>query len=249
MGNTGAIAKNFHEGTRSEYLAQYVFSAFGTSIPVPHPEDSGIDLHCTLGRVIGRRLHVSQFYYVQVKSGKEKIIYEGKESIEWLISHKYPFILCYVDKKNNKIKIYQTISLSIQHHNLLNYESVELFPDEFNDLFELDENHRKALIKLGKPILDFRISELSDNAWIKKAKEILEAWIDIDQRNINQKDIGFFTFIAPLKYETNVIFDRIGIIIRHIDNKREDINNKYLDSFLKLLSEEVYKSLEKKDKT
>jgi hypothetical protein len=37
-----------HEGSRSEYLAQFVFSSFGTAIPVPHQEDSGLDIYCTL---------------------------------------------------------------------------------------------------------------------------------------------------------------------------------------------------------
>ena len=45
---TGSIAANPHEGSRSEYLAQFVFSSFGTAIPVPHQEDSGIDIYCTL---------------------------------------------------------------------------------------------------------------------------------------------------------------------------------------------------------
>jgi len=32
---TGSIAANFHEAGRSEYLAQYIFTMFGTSVPVP----------------------------------------------------------------------------------------------------------------------------------------------------------------------------------------------------------------------
>ena len=44
----GSLARGFHEGSRSEYLAQFVFSSFGTAIPVPHQEDTGIDLYCTL---------------------------------------------------------------------------------------------------------------------------------------------------------------------------------------------------------
>jgi hypothetical protein len=28
MGNPGAVATNYYQGTRSEYLAQYVFSMF-----------------------------------------------------------------------------------------------------------------------------------------------------------------------------------------------------------------------------
>jgi hypothetical protein len=43
-----AIVTNFHEGSRSEYLAQFVFAKFGTAVPVPHQEDYGLDLYCTL---------------------------------------------------------------------------------------------------------------------------------------------------------------------------------------------------------
>ena len=42
----GAIAANLHEGSRSEYLAQYVFSSWGTAVAIPHQEDSGLDLFC-----------------------------------------------------------------------------------------------------------------------------------------------------------------------------------------------------------
>ena len=37
----GSFARNFHEGTRSEYLALYFFSSLSTAVPVPHPEDTG----------------------------------------------------------------------------------------------------------------------------------------------------------------------------------------------------------------
>ena len=73
----GAIAKNAQEGTRSEYLAQYVLSAFGTAIPVPHPEDSGIDLYCTLGHRVGRRFLVEHQYLVQVKAQKTRFIIQA----------------------------------------------------------------------------------------------------------------------------------------------------------------------------
>jgi len=51
----GSLAYNLHEGSRSEYLAQYVFSSFGTAIPVPHQEDSGIDIYCTILEREGQR--------------------------------------------------------------------------------------------------------------------------------------------------------------------------------------------------
>jgi hypothetical protein len=49
----GSLATNPHEGRRSEYLAQHVLSSFGTAIPIPHQEDTGLD--CTLLERIGRR--------------------------------------------------------------------------------------------------------------------------------------------------------------------------------------------------
>jgi hypothetical protein len=65
---TGSIAANLHEGSRSEYLAQYVFSSFGTAIPVPHQEDSGLDIYCTLLEPQGKRAWPRAYYSVQVKS-------------------------------------------------------------------------------------------------------------------------------------------------------------------------------------
>jgi hypothetical protein len=100
MGNNtiaGTIAPNFHEGSRSEYLAQYVFSAFGTAFSVPHQEDSGIDLYCTLGERIGQRLHVQNYYFVQIKSEKKEIEYGGDEAVKWLLSHQYPMLICFID--------------------------------------------------------------------------------------------------------------------------------------------------------
>ena len=67
IGMAGSIAANLHEGSRSEYLAQFVFSSFGTAIPVPHQEDSGIDIYCTLVESVGQRAWPRAYYSVQVK--------------------------------------------------------------------------------------------------------------------------------------------------------------------------------------
>src|SRR5215469_679933 len=98
MGETGAVAVNFHEGSRSEYLAQYVFASFGTAIPIPHQEDSGIDLYCTLTERIGRRAWPRAYFAVQVKSAMDDWIFDGEESIRWLVEHPLPLFLCIVDK-------------------------------------------------------------------------------------------------------------------------------------------------------
>ncbi len=53
---TGSTSANFHEANRSEYLAHFAFSSFGTSVPVPRPEDTGLDLYCTLTERVGQRI-------------------------------------------------------------------------------------------------------------------------------------------------------------------------------------------------
>jgi hypothetical protein len=63
----GSIAANLHEGSRSEYLAQFVFSSFGDAIPVPHQENSGLDIYCTLFERVGQRAWPRAYYSVQVK--------------------------------------------------------------------------------------------------------------------------------------------------------------------------------------
>ena len=96
----GAIAPNLHEGSRSEYLAQYVFASFGTAVSVPHQEDSGIDLYCTLTERVGSRAWPRAYFSVQVKSTMDPWILDGKDSVQWLAEHPLPFFLCVVDKSS-----------------------------------------------------------------------------------------------------------------------------------------------------
>lgn len=103
----GSFARNFHEGTRSEYLALYFFSSLGTAVPVPHPEDTGLDLHCTIAENIGLRAWPTCFYSVQIKSEFAPWKIAGTQSIRWLVEQPFPIFLCYVDKKVGRIRVYQ----------------------------------------------------------------------------------------------------------------------------------------------
>jgi hypothetical protein len=105
---TGSIALNLHEGSRSEYLAQYVFSSFGTAIPVPHQEDSGLDIYCTLVTPQGKRAWPRAYYSVQVKSTMTPWVFDSPESVRWLIEHPLPIFLCIVRKTEARILVYHT---------------------------------------------------------------------------------------------------------------------------------------------
>jgi hypothetical protein len=95
----GSTSANFHEGSRSEYLAQYVFASLGTSISIPHAEDTGLDLYCTLTERIGQRLWPKAYFSVQVKSTPDLWKFDSAESVRWLIEHPLPIFLCVVNKK------------------------------------------------------------------------------------------------------------------------------------------------------
>jgi hypothetical protein len=93
------IASNYHEGGRSEYLAQYVFSAFGTSLPVLRQEDHGIDLYCTLTERKGPMAWPYAHYSVQVKSTADPWHFEGRDVVDWLLDYPAPLLFCIVSKR------------------------------------------------------------------------------------------------------------------------------------------------------
>ena len=106
----GSYAPNLHEGSRSEYLAQYVFSMFGTSVPVLHQEDYGLDLHCTLSERQGQRARPVAYFSVQVKSIDGPWEFDDADSVKWLVEYPAPLLLCIVDKAKARFSIYQTLA-------------------------------------------------------------------------------------------------------------------------------------------
>src|SRR6266851_4926565 len=104
----GGIAANLHEGSRSEYLAQYIFASFGTAVPVPHPEDTGIDLYCTITDRVGNLAWPRFYFAVQVKSTSDAWTFPSEESVRWLIEYPLPIFLCIVDESSARIRLYHT---------------------------------------------------------------------------------------------------------------------------------------------
>lgn len=252
MTTTGAIAANFHEGARSEYLAHYAFSAFGTSIPVPRPEDSGVDLYCTLGHRIGQRLHVDNYYLVQVKSDESDIVFENAKSVEWLLSLISPLLLACIDKKTSNIRVFATLGVSMLYAKKGIDKVVlipEPFPDEFaKELFSplpvaFDKNEpNTANVYLGQPILDFGVSSLQDSQFVSGACEVLKSWLQIDQININHKSMGHTFFQLPV----NGVANRIAPIVQQIvgnfldSENSSEISLRHAESYFKCLTQQLH---------
>lgn len=243
---TGSIPKNFQEGARSEYLAQYIFSALGTAVLVPRPEDSGIDLKCTLGERKGNSFWVNNYYYVQVKSDEKEIVYDGRESVQWLLSLKLPLLICLINKKKQIVEIFQTIGMTSQFSN----ENLETLVFKFNgtrssnnqvyrtsEKFPSIEGKKQRVeVDLGKPILKFSVSELSDHKNVELFKLALSSWVQLQQVNINNISLGFELFEIPDPWITNKPIPTARRFQGNLFSISEKNKRIYKDSLYKSLS-------------
>ena len=199
---TGSIAFNLHEGSRSEYLAQFVFSWFGTAIPVPHQEDSGLDIYCTLLEKDGKRAWPRAYYSVQVKSTMSPWVFPSAASVRWIVEHPLPIFLCVVQKSQARILVYQTSPRF----------AAWILPKQPTYLKLIPGDDSKAetvswgigdTFQMRAPILSFTIDQMLDPAFRKRAAAVLKLWIDSDVENLFRIRCGIHQFRVPHEYETN----------------------------------------------
>jgi hypothetical protein len=198
----GAIATNLHEGSRSEYLAQYVFASFGTAVSVPHQEDSGIDLYCTLAERVGSRAWPRAHFSVQVKSTFDPWVLDSEESVRWLIQHPLPFFLCIVDKASARLRVYHTSPRFYAWSLPPLPRHLELRPaqDQEGRCTQWEGN---TSFSLSAPILNASIQELLDDAFHRNAWKVLDFWIGFDLENLARIRAGIHSFRMPDGYTTN----------------------------------------------
>ncbi|HXF89691.1 MAG TPA: hypothetical protein VNK48_15170 [Xanthobacteraceae bacterium] len=200
--SVGSLAANIHEGFRSEYLAQFVFSAFGTAIPVPHQEDTGLDLYCTLLERVGQRAWPRAYYSVQVKSTMEPWIIDGPESVRWLIEHPLPIFLCVVNKQDATIRVYHTTPRFAAWAWGTHKTRLQLDLGNENRAQTVDWRTGDSFI-LGAPILKFTVQQILGDDFRKLAADVLQFWIDNDVENLFRIKSGIPAFLIPNDYETN----------------------------------------------
>jgi len=198
----GSIAANLHEGSRSEYLAQFVFSSFGTAIPVPHQEDSGLDIYCTLLEQQGQRAWPRAYYSVQVKSTMEPWVFGSPESVRWIIEHPLPIFLCIVQKAEARILVYHTTPRFAVWAVLTHPDRLELIPGTETQAQTVDWSTGETF-NLKAPILNFTIQEVLDRDFRAHVAEVLKFWIDYDLENLFRIKSGIHHFRVPDDYETN----------------------------------------------
>jgi hypothetical protein len=201
----GSIAPNLHEGSRSEYLAQYIFSAFGTAVPVPHQEDTGLDIYCTLLERVGLRAWPRAYYSVQVKSTMDPWVFNGAESVRWLVEHPLPIFLCIVNKAEARILVYHTTPRFAAWILPLHKDRLELIPGTETKAQPIQTGWVEgSSFELKAPILNFTIQEALNDSFRARTETLLKWWIDFDMGNIFRIGCGNHHFRVPYEYETNL---------------------------------------------
>ena len=198
----GSYAPNLHEGSRSEYLAQYVFSMFGTSVPVLHQEDYGLDLHCTLSEREGQRARPVAYFSVQVKSIDGPWEFDDAGSVKWLVEYPAPLLLCIVDKAKARLSIYQTLARFGAAVRMELPAQLRLLPGAAGQGRALSWD-REGNSELGPPILQFIIADLMDDALFTQYRDVLRFWVVCDQQNIWRYQAGMWSVSVPSRYITN----------------------------------------------
>jgi hypothetical protein len=259
----GSIAANLHEGSRSEYLAQFVFSSFGTAIPVPHQEDSGLDIYCTLLERDGQRAWPRAYYSVQVKSTMAPWVFGSPESVRWLIEHPLPIFLCIVQKPEARILVYHTTPRFAVWALPTHPNQLELIPGTETKADTVDWVTGDTF-NLKAPILNFTIQEVLDRDFCAHVAEVLKFWIDYDVENLFRIKSGIHFFRVPADYETNTtkytgwagqggpfreeslllaqsrLKELIGLIAKHYYYKKDMVNAAIYAMVLRHLSPVAY---------
>ena len=199
---TGAIAAGFHEGSRSEIIADYLLSAWGTVTPVRRQDDHGHDLYCTLTERIGQRAIVTDYYAVQVKSTLEPLKFSGRKSVEWLVRNPSPLFLARVDKKKGVLFMYQTLArLFVAIQKLPGSLTLSMGDIGRGDCLSGLSNPTK--LSLSAPILTVSLEDSLDKKRMSACRDILKQWIRIDRRNLDLRAAGLLRFQMPHQYRTN----------------------------------------------
>jgi hypothetical protein len=203
---TGSIPANFHEAGRSEYLAQYVFTMFGTSVPVPRQEDYGVDLYCTLfSEREGQRVWPVAYYSVQVKSEVAPWKFNHPESVRWAVEYPAPLLYCIIQKKDGLVRVYQTMARFAVAVAAELPASMALVPGEPGSGCTYGFDGATGSHSLGPPILEFKVEDLLDDERFEQYRKVLRFWVLNDFDNVRRFQMGMRSVGWPGEHTTNEV--------------------------------------------
>ena len=199
----GSFAVNAKEGSRSEILADLLFSRWGPVTPVRRTDDFGIDLYCALFDQIGQGAAVRDYFSVQVKSGLIPWEFKTAEQVRWLLEYPTPILLACVDKKKLTVAIYH-VMIRFLLRALGSAGSLVLIPEDADSADSLGGvGGQIGLYKLPAPIVKANAQDMMDEAKMEQLRAVCEKWVSFERENCDLAQRGLLRFRIPLPYRVN----------------------------------------------
>ncbi len=189
-------------GARAEALAQFMLGAWGTAVPVGQ-QDYGLDLHCALTEIVGKRAWVTAPYSVQVKSNLDPWTFSTTDEVRWLIRHPLPLYLCIVEKAKARILLYHTFPRFLVWMTGQLPAKLDLVPDQGPNGRCVLWTEGGTRYSLGAPILELNCADLFDDGRLADYRAILARWIDEELWNLGLIRTSLYRFRMPQTYTTN----------------------------------------------
>jgi hypothetical protein len=205
----GGYAFGFHEGSRSEILADYLFSGWGSVTPVRRADDTGTDLYCTLMERRGALAVVTDYYSVQVKSDANPWVFDDEVAVNWLVDYPQPLFLACVDKGSLTLSVYQTMARFLG--GFWAPDRLELVPSS-GDTGQCTQFKDRKKFDMSAPILRVRVDDFSSKERLNHLAEVMRFWVRADQKNCVMRRNGLLRFRMPDTYKTNEIPQFSGIV-------------------------------------
>jgi hypothetical protein len=229
----GAVARNFHEAGRSEILADFLLSGWGTVTPVRRQDDFGVDLYCTLNRNAGQRSIVTEYYSVQVKSNDDPWEFKSPDEIQWLFDHPTPLFLACVDRTTTILSIYHTLPrfLASFYDKPAGLRLTPSTEDEGCPAQWVDGED----FPLSAPIIRVSLEELRDPPRLDALRAVLQYWVAADAYNGALRRVHILRFRMPDRYRVNEVPTTAGLV----EQGRIRLTHAQLDPAIKTLVEVV----------
>jgi hypothetical protein len=131
-------------------------------------------------------------------------IFNGPESVRWLVEHPLPIFLCIVNKTDARLLIYHTTPRFAAWILPFHKDHLELIPGTETRSRTIHTSWDEgSCFQLKAPILDFTIQDALNEGFRARIKTVLKRWIDNDMENIFRIRCGNHHFRVPYEYETN----------------------------------------------
>jgi hypothetical protein len=129
-------------------------------------------------------------------------VFDGPESVRWIVEHPLPIFLCVIDKSEARVLIYHTSPRFAAWVTPDQPNRIELVPGTGTKGQTVDwlNGHK---FNLEAPILNFTVQEMLNSDFHSQIAEVLRIWIENDVENLLRVRSGIHHFRVPHEYETN----------------------------------------------